>query len=105
MHGLCQGQSSNPYFLHSLLAPSIFVIKILFYYRRLGFECQILLIANCEFYTKESQEKEFIVNNVTRDHTSFTHMLACDPKHACVIDVTCARSTCMHVHKAVVRQE
>ena len=105
MHGLCQGQSSNPYLLHSLLALSIFVVKILFYYRRLGFECEILLIANCEFYTKESQEKEYTVNNVTRDHTSFTCMLACDPKHARVIDVTCARSICMHVRKAVDRQE
>ena len=89
MHGLYQGQSLNPYLLHSLLAPSFFVVKI-FYYRRLGFECEILLIANCEFYTKESQEKEYIVNNVTRDHTSFTRVLACDPKHACVINVTCA---------------
>ena len=40
-------------------------------YRRLGFECEILLIANCEFLhkmqSKESQEKEYATNNVIRD--------------------------------------
>ena len=78
-------------------------------YRRLGFECEILLIANCEFLyktqSKESQEKEYGMNNVTHDHTPFVRVLACDPKHACVIDITCALSTCMHVRTAVDRRE
>ena len=41
-------------------------------YRRPGFDCEILLIANCEFFynsqSKESQEKEYAV---TRDHAPF----------------------------------
>ena len=41
-------------------------------YRRPGFDCDILLIANCEFFynsqSKESQEKEYAV---TRDHAPF----------------------------------
>ena len=63
-------------------------------YCRLGFECEILLIVNCEFLhktqSKESQEKEYIMNNVTHDHTPFACVLACDPKyaHAHVIDIT-----------------
>ena len=36
-------------------------------YRRLGFDCEILLIANCEFFhnfqSKELQEKEYAINN------------------------------------------
>ena len=36
-------------------------------YRRSGFDCEILLIANCEFFhnsqSKESQEKEYAINN------------------------------------------
>ena len=70
-------------------------------YRRSGFECDILLIANCEFLhktqSKESQEKEYAMNNATRDHTPLARVLACDPKCACVIDITRARSTCMLV--------
>ena len=46
------------------------------YYRRPGFDCEILLIANCEFFynsqSKESQEKEYAV---TRDHAPFAQML------------------------------
>ena len=41
-------------------------------YRRPGFDCEILLIANCEFFynsqSKESQEKEYAV---TCDHAPF----------------------------------
>ena len=37
-------------------------------YRRSGFDCEILLIANCEFFlnsqSKESQEKEYSINNI-----------------------------------------
>ena len=53
------------------------------------------------FYTrrnKKSQEEEYTVNNVTHNHTPFAHVLACDPKHARVIDIMCAQSTCKHVH-------
>ena len=78
-------------------------------YRRSGFECAILLIANCEFLhktqSKKSQKKEYAMNNVTRDHTPFAHVLACDPKQACVIDITRAWSTCMHARTAVNRRE
>ena len=78
-------------------------------YRRSGFECKILLIANCEFLyktqSKELQEKECAMNNVTHDHTPFAHVLACDPKHTRVIDITRARSTCMHVRTAVDRRK
>ena len=60
------------------------------------FECEILLIANCEslhkMQSKESQEKEYTINNITHDLTPFACVLACDPKHACFIDITC-----MHV--------
>ena len=35
---------------------------------RSGFDCEILLIANCEFFhnsqSKESQEKEYAINNI-----------------------------------------
>ena len=45
-------------------------------YRRSGFDCEILLITNCEFLyktqSKESQEKEYAMNNITCDHTPFT---------------------------------
>ena len=41
-------------------------------YRRSDFDCEILLIANCEFFhnsqSKESQVKEYAMNNITRDH-------------------------------------
>ena len=61
-------------------------------YRRLGFECEILLITNCEFLYKtqwkESQEKEYAMNNVTCDHTPFARVLTCDRKHARVIDIS-----------------
>ena len=43
------------------------------------------------------------MNNVTRDHTHFARVLAYDPKHARVINITRARSPCMHVHTAVDR--
>ena len=37
-------------------------------YRRSGFDCEILLIANCEFFhnsqSKELQEKEYSINNI-----------------------------------------
>ena len=37
-------------------------------YLRSGFDCEILLIANCEFFhnsqSKESQEKEYAINNI-----------------------------------------
>ena len=37
-------------------------------YRRSGFDCEILLIANCEFFhnsqSKESQEKDYSINNI-----------------------------------------
>ena len=37
-------------------------------YCRSGFDCEILLIANCEFFhnsqSKESQEKEYAINNI-----------------------------------------
>ena len=37
-------------------------------YHRSGFDCEILLIANCEFFlnsqSKESQEKEYSINNI-----------------------------------------
>ena len=37
-------------------------------YRRSGFDCEILLIENCEFFhnsqSKESQEKEYAINNI-----------------------------------------
>ena len=55
-------------------------------YCRSGFECEILLIANCEFLhktqSKESQEKEYAMNNVTRDHTPFARYRR---YHACSI--------------------
>ena len=39
-----------------------------FLYRRSGFDCEILLIANCEFFhnsqSKESQEKDYSINNI-----------------------------------------
>ena len=48
-------------------------------YRRSGFDCEILLIAKCEFFhnsqSKESQEKEYAMNNITRDHAPFVQML------------------------------
>ena len=41
--------------------------SIYYYYRRPGFDCEVLLIANCEFFhnsqSKESQEKEYAINN------------------------------------------
>ena len=78
-------------------------------YRRSGFEYEILLIANCEFLhktqSKESQEKEYAMNNVTRDHTPFARALTCNLKHARVIDITRARSTFMHVRTAVDGRE
>ena len=41
-------------------------------YRRSDFDCEILLIANCEFFhnsqSKESQVKEYAMNNIIRDH-------------------------------------
>ena len=41
---------------------------IVTFYRRSGFDCEILLIANCEFFhnsqSKESQEKEYSINNI-----------------------------------------
>ena len=41
-------------------------------YRRSDFDCEILLIANCEFFhnsrSKESQVKEYAMNNITCDH-------------------------------------
>ena len=77
------------------------------HYRRSGFECEILLIANCEFLhktqSKESQEKENAMN-ITRDHTPLVCVLTCDPKRARVnriINITRARSTCMFVRTAV----
>ena len=74
-------------------------------YHRSDFECEIGLIVNCKFLhktqSKVSQEKEYTMNSVTHDHTPFVCVLACDPKHACVIDITCARSTCTHVRTAV----
>ena len=45
------------------------------------------------------------MNNVTCDHTPFVHVLACDPKRARVIDITRARSTCIHVRTVIDRQE
>ena len=37
---------------------------------RSGFDCEILLIANCEFFhnsqSKESQEKDYSINNIAR---------------------------------------
>ena len=50
------------------------------------------------------QLKESAMNNVTRDHTPFACVLTCDPKYVCVIDITCAQSTCMHVRTAVDRR-
>ena len=53
--------------------------------RRLDFECEILLIANCEFLynmqSKESQEKEYAMNEITRGHTPFAQVRALDCKH------------------------
>ena len=80
-------------------------------YRRLGFECEIDLTANCEFYTRRDQKNrrkkntQWIMLHVT---TPLLH--ACsfviDPKHACVIDITHARSTCMHVRQlSIVENE
>ena len=44
---------------------------LLWKYRRSGFDCEILLIANCEFFhnsqSKESQLKEYATNS-TRNH-------------------------------------
>ena len=57
-------------------------------YCRLGFECEILLIVNCEFLyktqSKEPQEKEYTMNNITLDHTPFAqaHVLTIANMHA-----------------------
>ena len=55
----CQNYSHNDH---------IFDIII---YRRSDFDCEILLIANCEFFhnsqSKELQVKEYAMNNITRD--------------------------------------
>ena len=48
-------------------------------YCRLGFDCEILLIVNCEFFhnlqSNESQEKEYAMNNSTSDDIPFVQML------------------------------
>ena len=69
------------------------------------------MIANYEFLhktqSKELQEKEYAMNNVTRDHTPLVHVLAYDPKRAHVnhvINIMRARSTCMLVRTAIDRR-
>ena len=59
------------------------VLNALIVIGRVQVECELLLIANCEFLYKtqsiDSQEIEYAMNNVIRDHTPFVRMLACDP--------------------------
>ena len=83
-------------FKNNLQASStIFLIiqqcMIVMEYCRLGFECEILLIVNCEFLhkkqSKELHKKEYAMNNVTYDHTPFARMLACMRSQTC----TCYR--------------
>ena len=70
------------------------VLSVKYYYRRPGFECEILLIMNCEFLyetqSKESQEKEYAMN-ITREHTPFV-------KCTCV----CSGSDCKHTRVLIL---
>ena len=72
------------------------------------FPATIGRVLNAKFFLRvftqdaiELQDKEYAMNNVTCDHTPFARVLACDPKHAHVIDIARARSTCMHVRTGV----
>ena len=55
-------------------------------YCRTGFDCEILLIVNCKFFhtaqSKQLQEKEYAMNNITCDLTPFAQTL----------------NTCSHLH-------
>ena len=70
-------------------------------YYKSGFECEILLIANCEFLYK-TQSKEYAMN-ITCGHNPFTqtHVLAHDRKHVRVIDLL----ACMYVQLSIVENE
>ena len=78
-------------------------------YCRSGFECEILLIANCEFLyktqSKESQEKDAM--NSTRDHTPFAqaHMLAIANMHAFSISCVFNLLACMYLQQSIVENE
>ena len=52
--------------------PELPIFPVLDIYCRSDFDCEILLIANCEFFhnsqSKESQVKEYAMNNITCDH-------------------------------------
>ena len=61
-----------------------------------SFDCKLRDFLH-KMQSKESQDlEEYAMNNVTRDHIPFAHMLTCDPKRARVINIRHARSTCMH---------
>ena len=53
--------------------------------------------------SKESQDKECAMNNITCDHTPFAQAHAHDCKHTHLLDLMHVRSTCMRVrvHTAV----
>ena len=40
------------------------------------------------------------MNNITHDHTPFAQarVLTIANMHACILNLTCVQSTCMHVH-------
>ena len=65
------------------------IAKFISYYRRTGFDCKILLIANYEFFdasqSKELQEKEYAMVNITCDLAPFADTL----------------NTCSHLHITV----
>ena len=77
-------------------------------YNRSGFDCEILLIANCEFLFKtqsnESQEKEYAMNNITCDHTPFaqarvlersrSQTCMCFRSHVCLIYLHACTYSC-----------
>ena len=76
----------------------------------LGYECEILLIANCKFLyktqSKEPQEKEYKMNNIICDHTPFAQarVLMITNVHAFSIShVFDLLAHCTQVHTAVDR--
>ena len=66
-----------------------------------SFDCELRVFI--QYAIKESQEKEYAMNNSIRDHTPFARARARDRKHARVLNLTYVRSTCIHVPTAVDR--
>ena len=69
-----------------------------------SFDSELIVFTQDAQKNRRKKNMQWIMSNVTM-HTHFARVLTYDPKHAHVIDITRAQSTCMHLRTAVDHRE